>query len=814
MAFFQKKARKGDFGMHPKELQIIAKGEEAKQKDGQISEMIFGRIVNGLIFLFLSLLFLGMPLFFTGATLQGVIFDRYMFFLIFALLAFVTWVAGGVYFGKLEIRRTPLDIPLVLFWAVYGASMFFSKDMWHSFTGVFSDPSRGFIVVTASVLLYYVVMSTQNAKSLYRLAGFFVAGLSLFAVWSTLAVSGVLQGKTGVPTFFSAIPMDDFLSLNIVLSMTLPTVFGFLLASVSREKKRNVVVPAILLGVVAIYVYLVASLYLSIALIALFAGMGVIISYISGDIIRISKQWLWLPMVLFLLVLPTIYFLGQSVLAKKGLELNQNVVPGVKVAWEVAKNTLSEKFLLGTGPSTYGYAFSHYFPDSLNATNAFAIRLSVSPNYFFEMLVTTGLIGGLAFLGLIVFALSVAVYLLTRKRGINSILSLGLWVSILVLAIMGCFYGISGSVIFPGILIAIMGMAALVFTREQGLEARSVTLSLRAAPQYALASTLLLLIACVGGLALFATLGKVYVADIYAGKAYLEQGRDKVRAIQYVEKAIALNNREGHYFVLRGKLYLDVANEKLAQADKKGEKISQEVQQIVNESVFSIAKGRELLPGNVSAQESLAQVLESLGSFDDEFAVYQEAQKIEPKNPAYPVKMAQIRIAQGLQNENVKDARLAEAEKLVESALALKPDYGDAFVQKALLWEVRKNLDKAVEFSQKALQYNRDVQTGLLVARILQERNADGDTQAAENILNSILGVNDKELNAQLSLAGLYEKTGRTQDAIDRYAKVRDMLPDSSDEAKKQLGDIIEKLKNGNVRAEVEEKNIIAPSAR
>jgi cytochrome c-type biogenesis protein CcmH/NrfG len=376
------------------------------------------------------------------------------------------------------------------------------------------------------------------------------------------------------------------------------------------------------------------------------------------------------------------------------------------------------------------------------------------------------------------------------------------------LVIIGFFYTLSGVLIFPAILLAVLAIAILFSESETRM--RSITFSLRAAPQYALASTLLLLMACIGALSLFATLGKMYVADMYARQAFEIQAEQRKLAIGYIEKAIQLNPQEGQYFVFRGRMYLALANEALGKLDTKdNEKAVQEIQLFVRESVRSLVRGRNLLPGDIFSQEGLAQQLESLGNKDEAFVAYQDAEKIEPKNPMYPTRMAKIRIiqAQTEEQQDRKNQYFIEADRLLEKSLAIKGNYGEAWYQKALLAEGQKNMDKAIEFAQKALDTDNDIRSGLLVARLYQARGGEKDTKAAEELLNKILGVNDNEINAQLSLALLYEKTGRTQEAIDRYEKARDLLPQGAKKARDQIDEIVQGLKDGTRQQQIQSQD-------
>src|SRR3989304_1804396 len=109
-------------------------------------------------------LFFGLPIFFTGVTFQGIAFEKQIYFYFWLLIGIVAWASKGVITGEMRIRRTPLDIPIGLFWLFYVLAAFFSVDRWHSFFGFFGDPSRGVISVTALVFGYYFLLSHFTLK--------------------------------------------------------------------------------------------------------------------------------------------------------------------------------------------------------------------------------------------------------------------------------------------------------------------------------------------------------------------------------------------------------------------------------------------------------------------------------------------------------------------------------------------------------------------------------------------------------------------------------------------------------------------------
>src|SRR3989339_236507 len=77
-------------------------------------------MLNKLIKFILVLAIFTVPLFFLPFTLEQYQFNKEMLFVGLILLAGLLWIGGAVRQKKLEIVRTPLDIPILLVVLVYG----------------------------------------------------------------------------------------------------------------------------------------------------------------------------------------------------------------------------------------------------------------------------------------------------------------------------------------------------------------------------------------------------------------------------------------------------------------------------------------------------------------------------------------------------------------------------------------------------------------------------------------------------------------------------------------------------------------------
>ena len=155
--------------------------KEAKaSKYGSIKGLDY--IIVGSIFL----IFFLCPLFFTGMTAQGIGFEKMILFYFLVLLGTVAWVTKGVVQGELDIKRTPLDIPLIIFLIIYGISAGFSISVKDSLVGPYGNSAKGLIALIIFALFYYLVVNNLNAKRIRLLLMALVSSASLIVINSLL----------------------------------------------------------------------------------------------------------------------------------------------------------------------------------------------------------------------------------------------------------------------------------------------------------------------------------------------------------------------------------------------------------------------------------------------------------------------------------------------------------------------------------------------------------------------------------------------------------------------------------------------------
>ncbi len=757
------------------------------------------RMLDAVVSVTLVALFFGLPLFFTGLTFQGIAFEKQIYFYFWLLIGVVAWASKGVITGEMRIRRTPLDIPILLFWLFYVLAAFFSVDRWHSFWGFFGDPSRGIISVTALVLAYYFLLSHFTPKRFSWMFWSFLCSGFLVTVWSFLVVMKLRFLPAAWEKFAPMSLIGTISTLGIFLGTLVPlflTALFILWKDDSLKKVSRTVLTAFVFIALTLALYLLLALYPFISWIVVLVGLGFFIVYVLAQIVRPAEQWTWVPMVVFVLVLAFL-MIGKNNLTRAQLPVE--VTPNANLSWQIAKDTLKEHFLVGVGPANYGYAFSMFRSQEYNLNTLYTLRFYQGTGLFFEMLPTVGAVGTILFLVLWLSFISVGLYLLTYEKQRNKIRSLGLWSAAVMFFVASFVAAVNGPLLIIGTLLAALALGVVLW--ESGSEERYLQLSLKAAPKFALALAFIFMVVSAGVAFLFVFMGKVFVADVYAGQAVrLSTNRPSVDAANLLLRSINTYSQEGRYYTRLGQEYMSLANIEAGKGEQ-GRSVDA-ITFYVREAVAAGEQGRRLMPNDVLAAESLGLLYENAGLYASDALskaeeLYNRALELEPNNPLYFLKLGQIKKLSGdaKPEGQERDDFYGEARDLFQKSIAKKRDLAAAHYNLAVVLSRLKDMDGAVESAQEALRIERNnlnYQYNLGV--LYQLRNGEGDLDRAEAAFKNVLGTNEKLIDVRLSLGLLYERKGKGDAAVTEYEKILDILPDETEGNVKQTRDQIQKF--------------------
>ena len=453
-------------------------------------------------------LFFGLPVFFAGITFQGIAFEKQMYFYFWILIGLVAWVSKGVITGEMKIRRTPLDIPFLIFLLVYLLSAIFSVDRWHSFWGFFGDPSRGLMNIFALAVAYYLIISNFTETRLKWILGAVAASSLAVSAWSALAITGIqfLPATISQIAPFSLIGSVSGLAMFLSLAIPLVVTAIFKLrASANLGAASKNILTLILIITLGIQLFLLLALSAYVPWPALLIGLGFFLIYILSRIVRPAEGWTWLPMIVFVAAL-AISLIGSNRIAK--INLPVEVSPAYRLSAEISWESLKDKFILGSGPATYGYDFSLHRPREFNLNALYNLRFYQGSGLAAEAAPTAGALGAISFILIILTFLGANIYLLAKDKEKNKIFSLGLVSSALIFQTGAILGRTEGSIILIGSLLSAVALAVLL--QEGSAEERTINLSLRTSPKFALALAFVFMVVSAGVVFIFIFLGKAF----------------------------------------------------------------------------------------------------------------------------------------------------------------------------------------------------------------------------------------------------------------------------------------------------------------
>lgn len=794
-----------DVAAHPAPTIRGAEASHASSSEGGSSQRTV-RLFEMIISVSLVALFFGLPLFFTGATFQGIAFEKQMYFYLWLLIGVVAWVSKSVSSGEMHIRRTPLDIPILLFWLFYVVGASLSVDRWHSFWGFFGDPSRGAVSITALLLSYYFILSHFSMKRFRLMFGAFLLSSLLLVFWSFLALMGIHFIPTAWEQYAPLSLIGTISTLSMYLGLLVPlfltAIFALWKEGAETSQWRKVYTGFLFAGL-ALTLFLLLALYAFVPWVVVLGGLSFFMIYILAQIVRPADQWTWVPMLVFALVLGFL-MIGSNSLVRATLPVE--VSPNVNLSWQIAQEALKEHFAIGVGPANYGYAFSLFRPTEYNLNSLYTLRFYQGTGIFFESLATIGALGTILLLVVGFSFLSVGLYLLTHEKQRNKVYSLGFWTVIVMFFIASFIAPINGPLLVLCVLLSSLGLGILLL--ESGSEEKYLNLSFKAAPKFALALAFIFMVVSAGVAFIFVFMGKVFIADIDAGRAArLAATEPSSDGATLLAQAAQRYPQEGRYFTRLGQEYIALANVEAAKGEK--DRDVNTVATYVRQAVLSGEQGRRLMPNDVMAAESLALIYENSAVYASDALpkaeeLYGRAHELEPRNPLFYLKLGQIKRVNGdAKPEGAeRTALFNEARDFYQKAIDEKSNLAIAHYNLAVIEARLKETDKAIDSATQALnidQQNLNYRYNLGV--LYQLRAKDGDEKKAEDIFMNILSAKDNLIDVRLSLGLLYEKQGKRDDALKEYQKILDLLPADAEgnvkETRTQVEKLIENVRSG-----------------
>lgn len=673
-------------------------------------------------------LVLAIPFFFWNLTSEFYETPKFLILSFITLFLLGLWVIKFVVAGKVTIKKSAIDIPMLLLVLAFIVSTFFSSARWISITGSLPKIHGGMASFIIYVILYFLLVSNLKKISfikqlLYLLLGSGVI-LSLLSLLSYFGINIIPLPFTQIANFT---PTGSSFSTNAILVMLIP----ILLVSILYDLKGDVVSEQLVSSVktksLSIAKNVIYSLLLALfaATIILTGSWTVIVPGLlaAGLVLLITPQpavqknlpYLIIPAVLAaILFLASTFALGgsQNPLYNKAQNFPKEIQLPFITSWKISVSAFRDSPFWGSGPATFLSSFTAYKPIEFNSTKFWDIRFDTAFNEYFQFLANLGAPGLIVLLLLTAVFISQSFKTLTSHKnplstslgvsGIAFFTLLALHPSTLVVWVVGLIILASFMVVHKDTSEEIqIGIAAAPMNSASGDDKLSY-LRFDALPTLLLLITLIIV---VGG---FYFVGKFSVADYYHRLALNSVAKGQgLDAYNQLIKAEILNPYTDLYRIDLAQTNFALANaialsKGPTEASPEGSLTDEDKQNIQTLLGQAISEGRvavALNPHNAGNWEILGSIYRQISGVAENalgFALDSYGQAIS-KDPLNPL----LRLSTGGIYYSIRNYDMAI--RFFTDAINLKPDYANAYYNLSIALRDKGDIESAVIIAEKTV---------------------------------------------------------------------------------------------------------------
>lgn len=492
-----------------------------------------------------------------------------------------------------------------------------------------------------------------------------------------------------------------------------------------------------------------------------------------------------LVMPLALLAISVFFLIGGtlgSALAN-ALQVNElNVRPSWQSTFNVAQKVYATTPIFGSGPGSFGLEWLKYRDPSLNATPFWNVDFSSGIGFIPTSLVTTGLVGALAWIGFIVLLIVLGARMLVLRAPRDPLIRY-----VATFSFIASLYLFALSVFdFPSapvIVLAFVSSGLFASTmRFSTLGAQSGVVFARS-PRLGFVIVFSLTILLLGSVVAAYSLVGHYIAAYeltVANTAYAAGNLDA--ADQAVQNSISFAPAGATAYRIQSNVAMTRLSQIVASTSLSPADAQNAFQATLSAGVNAALTATKLAPfdyqnwialGNLYAQ---AVPLQVAGAYDSAKTAYDKAQALSPTNPQIPFVIAQLNIANG----NTK-----AAQENLKAAISLKQDFTAAIFLLSQLQVQDGNVKDALNSALAAAYFTPNNPNILFQIGVLYA--AQNDLPNATAALSSAVSANPQFANARYVLAAVYAKQGDYTQALEQVRAIAEMSADNARAVASQL---------------------------
>ncbi|MSU74454.1 hypothetical protein EXS57_01610 [Candidatus Kaiserbacteria bacterium] len=670
----------------------------------------------------------------------------------------------------------------------------FSSALWGSALEV---DTLGFIIVAAvlGTLTALVLRRPEQYKTYLRASA--MAFIALVALQLLIVIVGQFSPSTISPAFSIVGSTSD---LAFLLGLGLIGVLFALREIELSERAYRVLVASGVGAVILLAIYNTSLVWVLVALVSLGLFVESVMKRGSqgrdtdlDDVSVINEESLMteegegrrsLVMPLALLAISLFFLIGGTLGSALANSLNINVL-NVRPSWQstfnVAQKVYSATPVFGSGPGTFGVEWLKYRDASLNATAFWNVDFISGIGFVPTSLVTTGLVGILAWVGLMALLLVLGSRMLVLRAPKEAFVRY-----VALFSFLAAVYLFTVAIFdLPNALVLTL---AFVFTGLFASTMRFSTVGKQSgivfsrSPRLGFVIVFSLTILLLGSVVAAYSLVGRYVATYQlatANTAYAAGNVDAAdkaaqNSISFAPTAAAYKVQSGVAATRLGQI---VSSTTLPPAEAQ-----KAFQSALSAGINAALTATTLDPSDYQSWVALGNLyaqavpLQVAGAYDSAKTAYDKAQTLNPTNPQIPYIIAQLNIA----NRNNK-----AAQEDLKVAISLKQDFTAAIFLLSQLQVQDGNVKDALASSLAAAYFTPNNPNILFQIGVLYA--AQNDLANAALALSSAVSANAQFANARYILAAVYAKQGDTKKALEQIQAIAAMSSDNASAVATQL---------------------------
>lgn len=678
-------------------------------------------ICNKVISIGFSVLFLFTPLLFTPGpvtifsinipfptTYELFEYNKMMFVYGMTVLIAGAWILKMILQKRLILSKTPLDIPLGLFYISSILSTIFSIDPHTSIWGYYSRFNGGLLSITSYLILFYALVSNINILIVYRLILLSLISavfVSIYGVLQHLGIDADRWQQNVRARIFSTLGQPNWLAAYLLA--ILPVAGSFFLYHKGKFQKIASIIVISLVFVAFIFTYSLSAFG------AFFITGGLFAVFILVQKVKFKREMILIPIIFTVII----YFLGRPLWVRVinqvrflkttpvVQEQNQNgssVTPQAgaeetgkirTIVWKGAIEIAKHYEPFGSGLETFAYAYYQYRPVEHNLTTEWDFLYNKAHNEYLNYLANSGIVGFLAYMAFILTFVWVGIRTVLKNKDVFLSGLFAGWISILITNFFG-FSVVAVNLLFyliPALFFVISKKSklwSLSFDKKRFFNNSFISSS------WSYVGTFAVLVA---GSFLIFSLVRIWLADVEFAKGheYSLAGLYE-QSYGYYKNALDLNSSEPFYFSEFGFAASAMAEKSMEEKDATAAASFASQARGATEAALSIS------PFNVTYWKTAASTYSNLYTVDPKFGqnsfeALLTAAKFAPTDAKIHYRIASIYGENGYLDQGIK---------LMEETIKLKPDYRDAYMELANFYIANKQPNRAKEDLEKYMKIN------------------------------------------------------------------------------------------------------------